>query len=294
MDPRRSRDIQQEPVWTAPPPIAIVTSLVCAFVLVGQIAPRPARADESRTCTGEPTTMAIAYGQTVGCGIEVPGDTDLFFFQGSSGDTVLARLTLTGGYSGLCFKIIAPDQSEQTSCAYYDPLKVWTLDQTGIWSILVSAQYGDTIGYTLALERVAPAANPVRFGYGDNTVGYINPGGDVDLFELSGTLGDHALLSVTPLECCYNPLLTLFSPTGTQVAGPTSSSVDKVLTESGTFSVIVYWESNLVSPATAAHYSLNSQCIGGPCLLNIFADGFELGTVCRWHTSVPPAECPSA
>ncbi|GEM_PF-5794303 len=69
-------------------------------------------------CSPEPTNMTISYGDTVTCAIDVIGDTDVFRFSGSAGETVVVQASrLNGGHP--CVELFRPDGTRLGShCPY--------------------------------------------------------------------------------------------------------------------------------------------------------------------------------
>jgi hypothetical protein len=96
--------------------------------------------------------MIVEYGDLVTCSIDYVGDTDIFRFSGTSGETVVIR----AGGQVPCIELIAPDNSRISACenAFINQIDT-TLDETGIHSILVTGWFTTTPSYALTLECLA-------------------------------------------------------------------------------------------------------------------------------------------
>src|SRR5437764_558475 len=66
--------------------------------------------NESIPCTGEPTDMAIAYGNVITCAIDIAADTDTFRFSGRKGERVVILASRQSGGTP-CVALTAPDLS---------------------------------------------------------------------------------------------------------------------------------------------------------------------------------------
>jgi hypothetical protein len=66
----------------------LVASIVCALVLLLFVRVGTAEVEPLISCSSEPTTMSITYGNIVACSLEVVGDSDVFRFAGNAGETI--------------------------------------------------------------------------------------------------------------------------------------------------------------------------------------------------------------
>ena len=96
-----------------------------------------------------------------------------------------------------------------------------TLDETGLWTILV-VDGGTTqnVGpYNLVVDRLSPpppTAEPLD--YGATITGEINPIGDADLFISGGTLGSTVAIQTAKLSGSVRPCIYLYDPDAALVA----------------------------------------------------------------------------
>lgn len=132
--------------------------LACWLVLVLclTLSPPTRALEEGKPCPPESTNMVIEYGDLVLCSIDVPGDTDVFCFDGSDDETVAVNASRQGGTGMPCIELFAPDgASIGWTCSIHDARIDATLDQTGPHTILMwESQNDEIVDYALALQCV--------------------------------------------------------------------------------------------------------------------------------------------
>ena len=195
--------------------------------------------------------------------IDPVGDLDLFFFQGSDGDTVVVQATRQS--SGIpCIELFGPDGSRIASKCGGTAAKInVTLNQTGTHSILVSEYNNDeVIDYALVLERIippCPSAIPINPS-DPPLIDEIDPVGDLDLFFFQGSDGDTVVVQATR-QSSGIPCIELFGPDGSRITskcGGTAAQINVTLNQTGTHSILVSEYNN----DEVIDYALVYECIG--------------------------------
>ena len=230
-----------------------------AVIALGLAFPRTTRSlPEGIPCAPEPTDMRITYGDAITCALESTGDSDVFRFLGTAGETVML---FTGGSARPCLEVTAPGGKQQTACSFgnFSERLDLTLVETGTYTVRITGVFDST--YTVVLERVSPPSRDrIPIQYGATLDGDLDPEYDFDLFVFRGGAGD----SIT-IEANGNvrPCIELVTPDDSrQVAcdfGAFSQRIDRVLTQEGTYAV-------LYSGVFTGAYTLSLQCLVGPCV----------------------------
>jgi hypothetical protein len=252
---------------------ALTAGVVGLSMLVAVV---PASAQvEGTPCAAEPTDQVLAYGDFVTCQITPLGDSDLFRFQGVSGEVVTLRVTDPSGGSSIpaCrLELLRPgDLSLFASTAGNTTCEIrTTLDASGLFTLRVT-EIGDDhlMNYALEIDRLFPSparAAPINPGTTFTNM-RIDPQGDADLYAFSGVSGDVISLRVTDPSGGSSipaPVLELFRPDGTLAgthAGNTTAALDVTLEQSGIFIVRV----TEVANDHLMTYHLEYQCLQGGC-----------------------------
>jgi hypothetical protein len=201
----------------------------------------------------------IEYGDIVNCSIEVVGDSDVFEFSGSLGETILVQAPRRTGAGNPLVDLFRPDGTRIGGGL--NPFNV-TLDQTGPYTAVVREfQNNATVQYTLTVERVSsPSLTARETQYGKTLNDSVNPPGDIDVFFFQATEGDTVAISAPRRTGAGNPLVDLFSPDGTRVGGGLNP-FNVTLDQTGLYTVLVReFQSN-----ATVDYSLTVQCTDGEC-----------------------------
>ena len=235
-------------------------SFAFGVMLLGA-ASAPVTAQDGIPCPGEPTNMAIVYGDVVSCTL-FSGDTDLFTFSGVAGEVIVA----IGATA--CISLAAPSGATAQACAtnLASARLDAVLSETGTYTLTASPSgFGTT--YTLALERVAPASPRARqLNYGSMLVDDINIVGDVDMFSFTGGAGDTVSIIVSTTDTRW-PCIELIAPAGDRsgaCVAATSNQIDLLLQQSGTYAILVKQREGQ-SFQGSWPYSLQLQCVSGAC-----------------------------
>jgi hypothetical protein len=108
------------------------------------------------------SAQLIAYAETLQDEINPTGDLDLFYFGGTTGDTIAVEGTWQSGSMRPCIEMIAPDNTRLKACENSFTNRIdTTLDQTGTYEILVTDVFGTGDGeYALDLQCLAGPCVP--------------------------------------------------------------------------------------------------------------------------------------
>lgn len=272
--------------------------VVTLALVLGCAAPAMAQG-ESVPCMPEPTDMSIDYGDVVQCDLVNAGDTDLFRFSGTAGETVVVLLTfLDAPFPSV--ELFGPDDERITvATGTSNAFLRASLDQSGSHKLLIRTGSGGT-SFVITLERVAPVPSPnahvVCQGCQTPTE-TLEPRGEMDTFHFAGSAGNTIVVQMT-LQSGTFPSIELYAPSGTFVGSATGTStavLNAQLPESGTYTLLARHGSASASVA----YTLSFQCLSCPplpptCVVEpSFAGGtltlhFTLGTPnpAQWHVAM--------
>jgi hypothetical protein len=103
--------------------------------------------------------MVINYGDLVTCSINSVGDSDIYRFSVTAGDTIVLQGTWRSGSMRPCIELVAPDNSRLEACANSFSNRIdTTLNQTGTYTILFTDVFSTGTGkYSLDLQCLAGA-----------------------------------------------------------------------------------------------------------------------------------------
>ena len=220
------------------------------------------------------TTISLACGALLSNSIDAAGKADFFSFSGNTNDVIDLMLTETSNWGGNNFAndarltLFSPtgvqvalfDSNAQTQL---------TLPETGTYLIRVNANNLVSTGnYNLGLSCVLPSSPPpTPIACGDNLSGSIDAVGKAEFFSFSGNTNDVIDLMLTETSnwggnnFANDARLTLFSPTGVQVAlFDSNAQTQLTLPETGTYLIRVN-ANNLVS---TGNYNLGLSCVLPP------------------------------
>jgi hypothetical protein len=250
--------------------------ILALVVGVGLLAPSSAQAQaEGQPCIAEPTDQLVAFGDHVSpCTIGQAGDSDLFRFQGVTGEIVSIRVTdQSGGGSipGCRVELIRPAGTLLTSISNNSMCEIrTTLDASGLFLIRVfESSNTSTMTYALQIDRVTPfSTTAASINPGAIITGaQIDPDGDNDLYLFNGVTGDVVSLRTTDQSGGGSiPFvrLELFRPDGTLATTATNNTtavIDATLDQTGVFTLRVTEGSN----TSHMTYNLEYQCLIGSC-----------------------------
>ena len=133
--------------------------IIIICLMFAMICSQSARAaDESIPCGAEPTNMAIDYGDVISCAIDPVGDTDIYRFNGATGEFITILVSRAGSdFVDPCVELTTPDNSTTVECDLSSDNRIDTvLNQTGTFSILVSDWNNHGVGdYTISLQCIS-------------------------------------------------------------------------------------------------------------------------------------------
>ncbi|MHC4489590.1 MAG: hypothetical protein ACYSW7_10520 [Planctomycetota bacterium] len=119
-----------------------------------------------------PTAQPIQYDESISDQINPVGDVDLFFFEGSVGDSITVQASRQGGTGTPCIELFAPDGTLIGSdCSSFGARIDAMLDQEGTHTILITEQLNnDTVDYELTLQCLG--GHCLKFPYVDLDLEY--------------------------------------------------------------------------------------------------------------------------
>jgi hypothetical protein len=250
--------------------------ILAAVFAVALLAPSSAQAQaEGQPCIAEPTDQLVAFGDHISpCAIGQAGDSDLFRFQGVTGEVVSIRVTdQSGGGSipGCRVELMRPAGTLLTTISNTSMCEIrTTLDASGLFLIRVfESSNTAAMTYALQIDRLAPfsttaaSINPGAIITGE----HIDPDGDNDLYLFNGVTGDVVSLRTTDQSgggSIPSVRLELFRPDGTlatTAVNNTTAVIDTALDQTGVFTLRVTEGSN----TSHMTYNLEYQCLIGSC-----------------------------
>ena len=236
--------------------------------------PSVARAQKGMPCTADPVDMFIMYGNLITCSLDQPGIADLYRFNGTAGQRI--EIVANSATTYPCIELVGVT----TACGYYGGYREWidtVLTKTQEYTIRIYDWSSSGTGnYTLDLESVVPPSpNARQTAYGKYLTDQISPAGDIEpVFFFTASVGDVVDILVdsgTTYPCVY-----LFAPdakTTWNACGYYGGYSEEIRVSSGlplagTYTILVYGWSN----TSAGAYSLDLNCLGGPCVITPIPD----------------------
>jgi hypothetical protein len=246
---------------------------VLALTLGICLLPGVASAQKGQQCTPDPVDMFIMYGNLITCSLDQPGISDLYRFNGTAGQRI--EIVASSGVTYPCIELVGVT----SGCGYPYSSRTWidtVLPTTQEYTIRIYDATGSGTGsYELDLESVAPPSpNARQTTYGGYLNDQINPAGDIEpVFFFTASVGD-VVDVIVDSQTTY-PCIFLYAPdahsTWNACGYPYSSESEirtHALTVAGTYTILVY-DATATGNGT---YSLNLECLGGPCVVTPIPD----------------------
>jgi len=202
-----------------------------------------ARAETAASCEVEPTDMTISYGALIDCDIDIVGDTDVFRFQGSAGELVVAQGTMLG-FADSEIELFDPDGALVDSDSGFRVAQVRvTLAKSGTYTLLMKERDDDEISsFTLALERISPPSpGSPRMIIGTETTAGIDAQGDLDLYNFEAASAEAVVAQVT-MHGFSDSQIELFDPDGFLLdldSAFIDARIDAMLAKTGVYSLLI-------------------------------------------------------
>ena len=230
---------------------------ICLLFSIG------AHASEGTQCGPDPVDMFIGYGADILCAIDVPGEADLFRFDGTAGERIKIE-TLGTGYP--CIELVGVT----TGCTGHQNWIDVVLSTTQEYTIRVYDNAHGTGNYALFLERtVPPGPDATQITYGQNLPENIDLAGDLDEYFFTASVND--VVDITTIGGSNYPCFVLFAPDGTTTwtacTGHDNELRTNPLALAGTYTILVYDNATLVG-----NYRVVLECITGPCVVTPIPD----------------------
>lgn len=179
-------------------------------------------------------------GQTVS-GDLLPGDTDLWSFQGSAGQRVVMRVSLLYPRPRLT---LYPPGGGAAETATGDGRIDWRLQSSGQYSVAVENQWYLSVGYDLSVLVVGGQLESLSdldggaITPGETRPGQLAPACDIDGYTFEGIEGQRVLITIS--GAYPNPHLSLYPPGGGEREVWSSGlKIDWVLRTSGSYTIVV-------------------------------------------------------
>ena len=245
----------------------------------------------------------IACGQTVSASRSVNSEMDAYSYVGTSGQQLYFAL-----YGPLnCY---SPYQT--TSADIYNPTGQYlgtvtsgscntgadifmTLTNNGTYTILVhAAAYNAPGSYSLSIQsRTGGGCNGTPIACGETVSTNTSYNSQMDTYSYAGTAGQHLVFALYGPLNCYSPYqsisASIYSPSGQYLDTVTSgncntgASITMTLTNTGTYTILVY----CTSFNDHGNYSLSIQSItGGGCISTPIACGQTVGNSTSANTEM--------
>ena len=250
----------------------------------------------------------LVSGQTQSGSIGVVPGMNVFQFQGTQGDRILALITTTSGKLSPAIDLYPPNFGSWEGGANAWGGNTATMDhqlaQSGTYSLLVrDSSNTNAGGYSITLlDFASPGAlNMGTLVSGQTQSGSIGVVPGMNVFQFQGTQGDRILALITTTSGKLSPAIDLYPPNfgswegGANAWGGNSATMDHQLAQSGTYSLLVrdsantntgnytitFWE----YPAHPALFGTN-LIVNGDAEAGLGSDsGDDIETVPGWTTS---------
>lgn len=210
--------------------------------------------------------MTIAYGSLIRCDIDIVGDTDIFRFGASSGETVVAQVTMLGSAEAR-LELFDPDGILVDFDTGFTEAQVRvSLTKSGSYSLLVEERDDDeTSEYNLALERISPPTpGSPRVVFGSESSAKIEARGDLDLYHFEAALGEAVAVQSTMLGSAESRI-EVFDPDGFLLAfdtGFTAARVDSMIEKTGVHSLLIKERDDDETDSFTLALERTSECRG--------------------------------
>ena len=132
------------------------------------------------------TTTALNFGTPINGDITIPGDRDIYTFEGMPGQ-VLFYDALQDDFASINFEVIDPNGEtvgfSRNTDSDEGPI---VLDKAGTYQLIVSGSNNTTGDYSF---RVLDAATATAINYDEVVAGTLSPGLESDFYSFNGTAG---------------------------------------------------------------------------------------------------------
>lgn len=191
-------------------------------------------ASNSDTCP-----LALTFGETVHCSIDVAGETDSFSFSGTAGDQIRVRVVETSGSLSAFQEIIRPDGT--SLCGTVVGEMTCLLDGNGNHTILVNDFGGTDVGaYSLYLQRLNSPAGCRGIDFGAlPATGSIDEAAANDCFTFMMMAGDRVRGRVVETAGSISAFQEIIRPDGTTFCGTIVGEQTCLADADGTYTILI-------------------------------------------------------
>ena len=162
-------------------------------------------------------------------------------------------------------ELLAPDGTTVTSDNNPQAVQLdVTLSTTGVYTLIVSDNTGNTGNYTLVWQRVDRPCGTSPLDCGQQVTGSISTGPELDWYSLQFSAGDVIRIRMTGPNW---PGLELLAPNGTTVASdnnPQAVQLDVTLSTSGVYTLMAHDNTRNPGDYTLVWQRLNRPCGASP------------------------------
>jgi uncharacterized protein YdeI (BOF family) len=206
------------------------------------------------TSAADPDGGPIESAETLTGNLTLQADTDVFQFNGESGERVVITVSeLSGNVEPQVF-LYPPDSGELEVSAELNSLSQ-TLDhqlnESGLYTIIINDRNLDEEGqYALALVKlpgaVTSAADPDGgpIASAETLTGELTLQADTDVFQFNGESGDRVVITVSELSGNVEPQVFLYPPDSGELEASAenyslSQTLDHQLNASGLYTILI-------------------------------------------------------
>ena len=237
-------------------------------------------------CGGMATTCGQVVTESIGTAVDPP-PWRVFTFTAAANDAVSIRSVRTSaGSLTPLIELYSPTGSFITS-KYNNPLDR-VLTTTGTYTILISDYNNSYAGdFLLVWQKINNPCNasPVACGQvlSNSIIGF----GEMDVYTFTASANDGVTIRARKTSGTISLSIELYGPTGTRITTSSSGKLDRVLTTTGTYKIIIK-DSSYVNTGDYLLYweRMNNPCNGSPINCGQVVTG-SIGTA----VDPPPWRC---
>lgn len=204
----------------------------------------------------------ISYGDTVEGTIDPYTEVDEYEFNATSADVITIRFAKTSGT--LAPKVELYDPSDTKISTSTSGVLDKALSSNGTYTIQMMNSYGTKTGdYALSLQNVITPEGAVQLDYGEDAEGEIGTYASIVAYTFNGTNTDKVTIragEITNDAGYFEPYLDLYAPNGTKLTSSSSGELNRNLTVTGSYCILVSDSSR----NGAGTYAIATQSVNNP------------------------------
>jgi YD repeat-containing protein len=180
-----------------------------------------------------PGSRFLHYGDTVAGAIDTPGEVNLYSFNGTVGERVLALVVSSpGGIPDLKVRILRPDGTQLCADDAIRDVEIQcSLDASGLHTLSVENPAGAASGgYGLHFQRIVSPGNSTPIRFGDTLPGSIAFIAELDAYTFSASAGDSVIARMgLTAGVPFSPKLRIFRPDGSEICSAQSNGYETLM-----------------------------------------------------------------